>query len=385
MVVLVTRERRLPYSRAVEDDVALDRSFFDKLVQPSTTDTDWDIYLVESIWPILSRGLAALALEELKAMRIEEKEVAVVGTIRADEDRDELEFTQLCAKLSENEEIRKILDEDFILTGMEPAEGEEVVDEVPPRGSHVELLCDLMEKAGFRKDPNRFSGDEIAPELAALGDQQTFACEGAKWTVGCMHQWSLLQRLLVCECEDGVVDAESLKLMMDRREFSVLKRKVSLTKDVHLRSTTDDDTLQESETMAQENTEIGSRDPAPAGAGGPRGRTSSGERKPSLKELSDRYNINIIRLAWLSEQFGTLLPDGHDDYPDNPQSLSKSAVRGLAEELCPEITDEEFEAKWEIIDADRSGSLEFDEFVEWMALDEFDIDDGEYQPTIGFL
>ncbi|KAF4698844.1 hypothetical protein FOZ63_031799, partial [Perkinsus olseni] len=73
--------------------------------------------------------------------------------------------------------------------------------------------------------------------------------------------------------------------------------------------------------------------------------------------------------------FGTLLPDGHDDYPDNPQSLSKSAVRGLAEELCPEITDEEFEAKWEIIDADRSGSLEFDEFVEWMALDEFDIDD----------
>ncbi|KAF4755053.1 hypothetical protein FOZ62_002153, partial [Perkinsus olseni] len=119
--------------------------------------------------------------DELKAKRIEEKEVAVVGAIRADEDRDELEFTELCTKLSENEEIRKILDEDFILTGMEPAEGEEVVDEVPPRGSHVELLCDLMEKAGFRKDPNRFSGDEIAPELAALGAQQTSACQDAKW------------------------------------------------------------------------------------------------------------------------------------------------------------------------------------------------------------
>ncbi|KAF4737604.1 hypothetical protein FOZ63_006205, partial [Perkinsus olseni] len=165
-----------------------------------------------------------------------------------------------------------------------------------------------MEKAGFRKDPNRFSGDEIAPELAAPGAQQTFACEGANWTVGCMHQWSLLQRLLVCECEDGVVDAESLKLMMDRNEFSALKRKVSLTKDVHLRSTTDDDTLQESENVTQENTENGSRDPAPAGPGDPRDRTSSGDRKASLKELSDRYNINIIRLAWLSEQFGTLLP-----------------------------------------------------------------------------
>lgn len=30
-------------------------------------------------------------------------------------------------------------------------------------------------------------------------------------------------------------------------------------------------------------------------------------------------------------------------WDDVHQSLSKSAVRGLAEELCPDITDEEFE------------------------------------------
>ncbi|KAF4662555.1 hypothetical protein FOL47_006194 [Perkinsus chesapeaki] len=504
MVVEVPKERRLPSTREIEDDIVLDRTFFQKLVKPSTTDSDWDIYLVESLWPVLAKGLAALALEveklhfrddadplvrsrfcplawlaqyllrnnpssgrigdanveqfsewaelergrreiyrrkkeirgvfegfcsrrqvrisaihkvvavldelawlggelinckycstpkileafagkdsidfdefwhwfagpatgpggvplkwtafvraqarkhhketqEREAAATEEKEAAAVEAMRADEEREKHDFVtlnelallarfaHLCTHLLENKEIQRILDEDYILTGMEPDDESEVVDEVPPKGAHVELICDLLEKAGFRKDPKRFCRDDIAPELAALNGYQISAPEDVRWTVICMHQWALLQRLLVCECEDGIVDSESLELVMNPEEFAILRRKVALTKDVHLRSTSEElpdltgTGFQDEgdgsgkclngaflEQAAWSVIECAALEHVPGGA-------PSRQGKPSMKELSDRYNINIIRLEWLLEQFGTLLPEGQDNYPDDPQ------------------------------------------------------------------
>lgn len=64
MVIPVSQDqRRLPSIKSVEDDIILDRSFFDELLLPSTTNTDYDIYLLEALWPILARALATLSLE----------------------------------------------------------------------------------------------------------------------------------------------------------------------------------------------------------------------------------------------------------------------------------------------------------------------------------
>jgi hypothetical protein len=51
-------------------------------------------------------------------------------------------------------------------------------------------------------------------------------------------------------------------------------------------------------------------------------------------------------------------------YPENPQFLTKDAMREMFDTNFPEVDEEEFENLFEMVDFDGSGEIEFDEFLE---------------------
>merc|ERR1740129_196237 len=63
-------------------------------------------------------------------------------------------------------------------------------------------------------------------------------------------------------------------------------------------------------------------------------------------------------------------------YPECPAALKKNQMRALIREVQPDLTDAEFEARFQRIDVDGSGMVEFDEFVTWVREDEVKISGG---------
>jgi len=89
--------------------------------------------------------------------------------------------------------------------------------------------------------------------------------------------------------------------------------------------------------------------------------------KPSFEKLAKRFNVPLRRIEAMHVLFCTYFEDGVvDGYPDDPLSLNKDQTRALAEEINPDITDEEFDAQFEWVDFDGSGQIEFDEFLDFL-------------------
>jgi len=111
--------------------------------------------------------------------------------------------------------------------------------------------------------------------------------------------------------------------------------------------------------------------------------------KPTMEALCRKFGLTMARMEWLHEQFEGFLPknpDGSpqtDDYPDNPAALSKDDMKGLFADIMPEMTLATFEKRFEEIDTDGSGEIEFDEFVEWLREDEIEMTGptGDVKPT----
>merc|ERR1712224_1106926 len=95
------------------------------------------------------------------------------------------------------------------------------------------------------------------------------------------------------------------------------------------------------------------------------------QKKPSLAELCKRFTISEDRIMDLHSQFQQYLPPGEvDGYPDDPKALSRESVRQVLREIAPDISDDEFDEQFALIDMDKSEEIEFDEFLEFLDFDE---------------
>eukprot|EP00397_Hematodinium_sp_SG-2012_P024045 GEMP01025030.1.p2 GENE.GEMP01025030.1~~GEMP01025030.1.p2 ORF type:complete len:247 (+),score=73.49 GEMP01025030.1:1133-1873(+) len=93
------------------------------------------------------------------------------------------------------------------------------------------------------------------------------------------------------------------------------------------------------------------------------------EGKPGYKELCQNFGLTMARLEWLHDKFEEIL-ESKDNYPDDPTPLSKEQMRELMASIKPDMTIAAFEEYFVQIDTDGSGKIEFDEFVEWLSIDE---------------
>lgn len=95
------------------------------------------------------------------------------------------------------------------------------------------------------------------------------------------------------------------------------------------------------------------------------------EKKPTFAELAKRFKVHEERILALHEQFQQMLPAGTiDGYPEEPKALSRDAIRQLLQSVAPDISDDEFDEQFALIDMDRSEQIEFDEFLEFLDFDE---------------
>eukprot|EP00929_Paragymnodinium_shiwhaense_P036660 TRINITY_DN19613_c0_g1_i1.p1 TRINITY_DN19613_c0_g1~~TRINITY_DN19613_c0_g1_i1.p1 ORF type:complete len:755 (+),score=239.98 TRINITY_DN19613_c0_g1_i1:176-2440(+) len=293
---------------------------------------------------ILAMEKAALQHAEMQeALRLEDE-------ARAAYDQEQLgmkdKYAGLFDKLQANEILRQILDENKILTGDDVRPGDPGFEfEVPPKGEHVALLAQFMVSLGFK-------------DLSAHAEHG----EGCWWNSDLALAWTTLQELKEMELADGVVERECLdQVLVQPEDFLELREKVE----------------EEIERIHEE--EEGFALPRPEKE--KRRQVSGGKDKPSMEKLCQRLGIPMGRLMWLHELFeGFLQKEGCEpvycDYPTNPATLDKEQMRTLMQEVKPDITEAEFEARFQRIDEDGSGRIEFDEFATWLRQDEVRIGGG---------
>jgi Ca2+-binding EF-hand superfamily protein len=93
--------------------------------------------------------------------------------------------------------------------------------------------------------------------------------------------------------------------------------------------------------------------------------------KPSKEDLANRFKVSLDRIETLHEAFCVYLPEGViDGYPADPQALSKECIQKLVQKFAPDISDDEFDEQFRLIDMDNSESIEFDEFLEFLDFEE---------------
>jgi Ca2+-binding EF-hand superfamily protein len=101
----------------------------------------------------------------------------------------------------------------------------------------------------------------------------------------------------------------------------------------------------------------------------------AGMEKRSLEDLADFYSEPLELVTYLHTCWKDQLPEGEEeDYPLKPASLAKQDIRSLIKLLTPEVSDEDFEAQFELVDVDQKERLEFDEFLEVLCWDDLDED-----------
>jgi len=102
----------------------------------------------------------------------------------------------------------------------------------------------------------------------------------------------------------------------------------------------------------------------------------TGEVKPTFEQLGKRFSVSIDRIQYLHDMFENFLPQGEkDNYPDEPKALNKDKIRELLTEVAPDLSEDEFEEQFGLIDLDESGEIEFDEFLEFLDFEEIAGDD----------
>lgn len=94
-------------------------------------------------------------------------------------------------------------------------------------------------------------------------------------------------------------------------------------------------------------------------------------QKMSFEELAVVYGESVTLIKYLHDQFQDRFPeDDRDNYPTKPRSLAKQEVRALIAELTPDMTDADFETHWQMTTFGKKDSLDFDEFLEVLPMDE---------------
>merc|ERR1711988_115506 len=93
--------------------------------------------------------------------------------------------------------------------------------------------------------------------------------------------------------------------------------------------------------------------------------------KPSKEDLANRFKVSVDRIETLHEAFCAFLPEGEiDGYPTDPKALSKQCIQQLVQKFAPDISDDEFDEQFRLIDMDNSECIEFDEFLEFLDFEE---------------
>jgi Ca2+-binding EF-hand superfamily protein len=95
--------------------------------------------------------------------------------------------------------------------------------------------------------------------------------------------------------------------------------------------------------------------------------------KPTKEDLAIRFKVSLERIDAIHEAFCSYLPQGEipvDGYPTDPKALSKECIQKLVQQFSPDISDDEFDEQFRLIDMDNSESIEFDEFLEFLDFEE---------------
>lgn len=95
------------------------------------------------------------------------------------------------------------------------------------------------------------------------------------------------------------------------------------------------------------------------------------QTKPTKEDLARRFKVSVDRIEELHGAFCSYLADGEvDTYPDDPKALSKECIQKLVQSFAPDISEDEFDEQFRLIDMDNSECIEFDEFLEFLDFDD---------------
>lgn len=317
---------------------------------------------------LLLRGDAIKAkdLEEQTAW-MDKRAEAEAEEVRLQEEKRRLmaQYSELHGKFSADPHIVSMMTGGKILTGDDVRPNDIGYEfEVPPHGSHITLLADLLYLLGFEeakaKDapmPDASAESAVVGEkahgflrAAAHAQQIKGAHEEERyWDDDLAHAWAMLQKVHHVEVCDGVVDGEVLsQVLVAPVGFGMLRAKVEY----------------ELERKAERGDESEQAD-------SPRIDLSL-EVKPTMEQLAQRLGMSMSRLQWLHGLFESFLKkeDGQPPpccmYPECPASLDKDAMRSLVHEVEPNLSRAQFDARFKRLDRDGSGLIEFDEFAYWV-------------------
>jgi Ca2+-binding EF-hand superfamily protein len=252
-------------------------------------------------------------------------------------------YEELHKRLTASEQLCLILQENKILTGDDVRPKDPGFEfEIPPKGEHIHLLQQLM-------------------ELLGLLETREVPRDGKEWwwTADKADAWTILQEIHNAELTDGVVEREVLeKVLVPPSGFMALKLRVAdeLEKRAEAKG--------EMEHLKMDYMRMPT--------------TSNEDTKPSFEKLCENTGMSLERIKWLHQLFESYLgPDPNnpdellvDNYPDDPAFIDKETMMKLAMEVQPDLGISEFEARFQRIDRDGSGQVEFDEFVAWIHSDE---------------
>jgi len=342
------------------------------------------------------------------------------------------EYQSLKEECYANAELNSILHEEQTLTGDLPPNGDPCYeDEVVPHGDHVVLLRRLTHLLGFpEKDKPTVEPSESVSAQPSQGYDNRGSVSKERLSRGSINSsdlaeglarkqskdgiegldppvnpelvysddiaddWKIFQEMMGTEMKDGVVDAQSLEAALPApRAFLQLKRRVE--DELERRRFQDfldqekkktdgfGDNMADLSVASYEVSTSTRRSVDVLGMQAFDGVIPSPRPvdtvKPSFEKLCRTHRMTMARMQWLHAQFVDFLPpvDGAKQrcgYPENPAALSKHDVQMLMAEVKPEMTLAEFEVKFNHIDTDGSGELEFDEFVQWLGEDELELD-----------
>jgi len=249
-------------------------------------------------------------------------------------------YTEVYEELMGDDQIHAILHDKKILTGDDVRPGDAGYEfEVLPKGVHCILLAKLMALYGVEHMDDVVESEEDP--------------DNRWWTAELADGWSQLQSILEIELVDGVVEQECLaKVLVDPIEFRLTKRRVD------------------------EAMEIGGEQGAKKKHAISANTGPSHSQKPTFEELSSRLGITMARIHFLYDLFEGFFNQDEDpeaanhSYPENPGALSRDRMWDLMKEVKSDLTTPEFDARFQRIDEDGSGTIEFDEFVRWVREDE---------------
>jgi len=300
-----------------------------------------------------------LKVGELKLLEQERQAQALLEAKRAKEEEEARKrkwrktFELFLEKIKENEEFARLLGSTGVmLTGEEyDDDAETKADELPPSGPHVTLLRKFLEFLGIVPDEEM----ELVAIDAKTTINEAFEEDTDAWNVTAQLSWELWQAYLRLMLIDGVVDIYSLTKLLDLdvQVAMGLGERIGELKQRRL-------AIKAEETVDIAEEGAAEEEAAP---------------KPPMQELCIMYGLTMARLDWLHGQFKSFLPEGlEDNYPEDPAGMTKPVMRKLMNDLLPGMSDEQFQVKFQEIDLDGGGQIEFDEFVEWLSSETIDLE-----------